>query len=226
MLVPDTFWVVEYTNGIVTVSKLNTVFVTFEVNPAAKMFVVVTELLTTKFDKVPTLVMFGWKAWETTSATFAFATFPTRFEELRFERPEAFPRYRLDVKIPETVRPVRVPTLVMFGWKAWETTSATFAFATLPTRFEALRFEIPEPLDTTRRPETVRPVRVPTLVMFGWDAWETTSATFAFATFPTRFEELRFERPEAFPRYRLDVKIPETVRPVRVPTLVMFGWDA
>ena len=174
MLVPDTFWVVEYTNGIVTVSKLNTVFVTFEVNPAAKMFVVVTELLTTKFDKVPTLVMFGWKAWETTSATFAFATFPTRFEELRFERPEAFPRYRLDVKIPETVRPVRVPTLVMFGW----------------------------------------------------DAWETTSATFAFATLPTRFEELRFERPEAFPRYRLDVKIPETVRPVRVPTLVILGWDA
>ena len=170
MLVPDTFWVVEYTNGIVTVSKLNTVFVTFEVNPAAKMFVVVTELLTTKFDKVPTLVMFGWKAWETTSATFAFATLPTRFEELRFE--------------------------------------------------------IPEPLDTTRRPETVRPVRVPTLVILGWDAWETTSATFAFATFPTRFEELRFERPDAFPRYRPDVKIPETVRPVRVPTLVILGWDA
>jgi hypothetical protein len=37
----DTFWVVEYTKGIVTVSKLKVVFVAFDVNPAVKIFVVV-----------------------------------------------------------------------------------------------------------------------------------------------------------------------------------------
>ena len=61
----------------------------------------------------------------------------------------------------------------------------------------------------------MRPVRVPTLVMFGWDAWETTSATFAFATFPTRFEELRFARPEAFEA----MSKPDTVSPVVVRAL-------
>ena len=40
MLVEATFSVVEFTNGIVSVSKLNTVFVEFEVKPAATMFVV------------------------------------------------------------------------------------------------------------------------------------------------------------------------------------------
>ena len=42
------------------------------------MLVVVTELLTAKLLKSPTLVMLGCAAWDTTRATLAFATFPTR----------------------------------------------------------------------------------------------------------------------------------------------------
>ena len=37
---PATFMVDEYTNGIVTVSKLNTVLVALDVNPAETIFVV------------------------------------------------------------------------------------------------------------------------------------------------------------------------------------------
>ena len=43
------------------------------------------------------------------------ATFPTRFEELRFEIAEPFPVNKLEFKIPETVKEVKVPTLVMLG---------------------------------------------------------------------------------------------------------------
>jgi hypothetical protein len=62
-----------------------------------------------------------------------------------FERPEAFPVYKFEFKIPETVREVRVPTDVMLGWEACETTRATLAFATLPTKFDELRDEIEAP---------------------------------------------------------------------------------
>ena len=41
------------------------------------------------------------------------------------------------------------------------------ALATFPTKFEELRFEIPEPLETIKRPWTVRPVKVPNEVMLG-----------------------------------------------------------
>ena len=67
---------------------------------------------------------------------------------------------------PETVSPVSVPTDVMLGWAAWDTTRATLEFATLPTRFEELMFEIPEPFEAISKPETVSPVSVPTLVIF------------------------------------------------------------
>jgi hypothetical protein len=143
--------------------------------------------------RVPTLVMLGWKGWETTRATLEFATFPTRFDELRFEIAEPFDA----ISNPETVRPVSVPKLVMLGWKGWETTRATLEFATFPTRFDELMFEIAEPFDAISNPETVRPVSVPTLVMLGWKGWETTRATLEFATLPTRFDELMFEIAEA-----------------------------
>ena len=42
------------------------------------------------------------------------------------------------------------------------------AAAILPITFAALMFEMPEPFDTIKRPFIVSPVRVPTLVMFGW----------------------------------------------------------
>jgi hypothetical protein len=42
---------------------------------------------------------------------------------------------------------------------------------------------------------------------------------------PTRFDEFKFEIPEPFPVIKFELKIPATVRPVSVPTLVMLGWD-
>lgn len=97
---------------------------------------------------------------------------PVRFDEFIFEIPEPFPLIRelwieFKFEIPETLRDDRVPSDVMLGWEGCETTRATFAFATLPTRLEEFIFEIPDPLETTSNPFTVRPVRVPTDVMLG-----------------------------------------------------------
>ena len=100
---------------------------------------------------------------ETVRATVEFATFPVTFEPLMFEIPDPLEA----TKRPWMFRPVRVPTLVILGWEAWETTRAIFACATLPTRFDEFRFEIPEPLDTVSKPLTVSPVRVPTEVILG-----------------------------------------------------------
>ena len=74
--------------------------------------------------------------------------------------------------------------------------------------FAPFMFEIPEPLPLIRElviefkfeiPETFREVRIPTEVTLGWEGWETTRATLAWATFPTKFEEFRLLRPDALP---------------------------
>ena len=134
LLVLETFRVVEFTNGIVSVLKKNVVFVELDriepgtvksfVTTFAKLLVVktfikfetkfevVTELETARLLSVPTLVIFGWAGWLTTSAKLDEATFPTRFDELMFESPEAFEAIKrpLIVKRDETV-----PTDVMLG---------------------------------------------------------------------------------------------------------------
>jgi len=144
-------------------------------------------------DKVPTLVMLGCKGCETTRATLALATFPTKLLELMFEIAEPFEA----IKRPLTVKVVdKVPTLVMLGCKGCETTRATLALATLPTKLLELMFEIAEPFEAIKRPLTVKVVEeVPTLVILGCRGWETTRATFALATFPTSTELWMFESP-------------------------------
>ena len=119
-----------------------------------------------------------------------------------FERPEAFPVYKFEFKIPATVREVRVPTEVMLGCEACDTTKAKVACATFPVTLEPVMFERPEALEPISSPFTVRPVSVPTDVMFGCEAWETTKAKLAFATLPVTLDPVRFERPEPFPVYR------------------------
>jgi len=164
----------------------------------------------------------------TLEATLAVATLPTRLEEFKFEIAEPFPVIRLVTiefrfEIPETFRLVKIPTDVMLSWEGFVTLEATLAAATFPTRFEEFRFEIAEPLETTSNPETVRPVKVPTEVILGWAGFVTLEATLAAETFPTRFEEFRFEIAEPFPENKFVCKIPETVRLVKVPTEVMLG---
>ena len=80
----------------------------------------------------------------------------------------------------------------------WAAAVTLWAVPTVET-FVPLIFPIADPLEAINRPWTFRPVRVPTLVMLGCVAWETTSATFAFATFPTKFEEFSDDRPDPFP---------------------------
>ena len=222
-------------------------------------------------------MILGCAGCETTRATLACATLPTRLAEFRFEAPEAL----LAIRRPWTVRvePAAL-TLVILGWDPWLTTMATLACATFPTRLAEFRFEAPEALLATMRPEmttpptilavvetfnvvdemkgivsvsklktvfvaldvnpaatilvvykvlatfelpaTFRVVMMPTDVILGWAGCETTRATLAWATFPTRFAEFRFEAPEAL----LTIRRPWTVIEFPTePTLVILGWD-
>ena len=43
-------------------------------------------------------------------------------------------------------------------------------------------FEIAEPLEAMSNPDTVRPVKVPTEVMLGWDDWTTELAVITVST--------------------------------------------
>ena len=147
--------------------------------------------------RVPRLVMLGWEGLVTTTDVGTVET----LAPFMFEIPEPLET----IKSPCTERPVNVPTDVTFGWAGWDTTRATLALATFPTRLEDLRFEIPEPFPEYRvdetderfdKPETFRVVRTPTDVMLSWAGLVTTPATLAAATFPIKFEELRFEIPE------------------------------
>ena len=54
--------------------------------------------------------------------------------------------------VPDTLRLVRIPTLVMFGWAGWETTRATVELATFPKTLAPFKFEIAEPFEAVRSP--------------------------------------------------------------------------
>ena len=108
--------VVTLIYGIVIVSKKNVVFTELAIkDPGTTRLAVLDVPDTLRFVKIPTDVMFGCDACDTTSATFAFATFPVTLDPEMFASPEAFPVYKFEFKIPETVRDVRTPTLVIFG---------------------------------------------------------------------------------------------------------------
>jgi len=59
----------------------------------------------------------------------AVPTVLTIFAPFMFEIAEPFPEIKFELKIPETVRLVRVPTEVMLGWAGWTT---ELAVATVP----------------------------------------------------------------------------------------------
>ena len=152
-------------------------------------FEAVSKPLTVSPVRVPSDVMFGWKGWETTIATFALATLPTMAAAVKLAMPRPFEDtsdvvaitlgmrrvsknivtfVELAVRTLATLIDVRFPREVMLGWAGCETTRATLALATLPVMAAAVRFAIPEPLEAVSKPLTVRPVRVPRDVMLGW----------------------------------------------------------
>ena len=59
----------------------------------------------------------------------------------------------------------------------------------------------------------------------GWEAWDTTRATSAFATFPTRLDELRDEIEDPFPAMFVIVAVPRTYRFEPVGGLLMVPID-
>jgi hypothetical protein len=81
-----TFRVVEFTNGIVRVSKLNTVVVAFEVKPADTILVVVTVLVTVRF--VKGCIIFAEFTFEIVLPYMSeeFTTPKARLEAFRLER--------------------------------------------------------------------------------------------------------------------------------------------
>ena len=134
------------------------------------------------------------------------------------DNPEAFPVRRLACKIPVTVRAVMfaVVTTLRFEQSRLET-EALEAFR-IPT-FETLDLRrlknavlaprppvtlavVNQPVAMLAVPETLRFTRVPKLVIFDWVlvSWREVRG-------PTRFEEVRLERPEPFPVYSWDVTV-------------------
>ena len=166
--------------------------------------------------------MFDWIGFVTEAAVF---TVPYTLEAETYVIPAPLPDKDPAATVPETVRLVSVPRLVMFGWALAVTAPEA---AILPITFAALMFEIPEPFDATKRPLTTRPVRVPTLVMFGWAGFDTLKARFettdAFAVWtfvipvPSPYKNMAFITP-------VWVR-PVTVRLLRVPRPVMFDCRA
>ena len=130
--------------------------------------------------RVPTDVMLGCEACETTVAKKACETVPVTFAPLILSIPDPSEI----IASPLTLRLVRVPTEVMFGCEACETTVAKNARETVPVTFEPLIFDIPDPFEIIALPFTVRLVSVPTEVILGCEACETTRAKVDLATFP------------------------------------------
>ena len=59
---------------------------------------------------------------------------------------------------------MRVPRLVILGWEGVITDCDVGTVET----FDPFMFEIPEPLETIKRPWTLREFRTPKLVTLGW----------------------------------------------------------
>jgi hypothetical protein len=155
------------------------------------------------------------------------ATFPTRLDEFRFERPEAFPIIRPPFKIPVTVR-VTMFAVVMtlrFEHSRLET-EALDAFRKLVSDVLVLRrlkkavlaprpsvtlAVVNHPVVMLAVPETLRFTRVPKLVIFDWvfESWREVRGL-------TRFDELRLESPEAFPKYNWEVRVSTSAPPTTV----------
>lgn len=118
-----------------------------------------------------------------------------------------------------TERLVNVPTDVMLGWAAFVTDPAVFAKLTVPVRFATCTFDsvLPPPMnkEALTFPDEYKPVRVPTEVILGCDAFVTLWAVPTVLT----FAPFMFEIAEPFEA----TSSPLTVKEFRIPKLVMLG---
>ncbi len=155
------------------------------------------------------------------------ATLPTRFEELMFERPEAFPVRRPPFKIPVTVRADMFAVAKTLRFEQSKLETAAFDAlrklvfdvlvlrrlknAVLAPRPPVTLAVVNHPFAMLAVPETLRFTRVPNDVIFDWvfESWREVRA-------PVRFEELRLESPEAFPKYNWEVRTSIDVPPTTV----------
>ena len=183
----------------------------------AKTLFVVTALLTARFDRMPTDVMFGWAGAVTERAV---PTVPIIFEAWRFERPDAFPVRSPPNSTPDTFRPLKVPSEVIFVCAFPVTAEARVEKGMVPTMFADWMFERACP-DPTMSPETASDVSVPTEVMFVCAAPETDDAK---GTDPTIEAPGMFVSPTPSPEIVPPMRDPVTDREDRVPTEVMLGW--
>ena len=165
--------------------------------------------------------MFPCAGSVTLMAMLAAATLPTRFEELTLDNPDPFPVKRLAV----TAAMFAVVTTLMFEQSKLET-EAFDAFrklvfdvlvlrrlknAVLAPRPPVTLAVVNHPVEMLAVPETLRFTRVPTDVIFDWvfESWREVSGL-------TRFEELRLESPEAFPKYKSEVMVSTKPPPTTV----------
>jgi hypothetical protein len=142
----------------------------------------------------------------TLEATLAAATFPTKFEEFKFERPDALP-----INNPPN-RVVILAVVITLRFDVSKLETAPFAALRKPV-FEVLVLSTlkkavlaPRPPVTLAvvnhafailaTPDTLREFRMPKLVIFDWvfESWREVSGF-------TRFEALTLDNPEPFPMY-------------------------
>ena len=142
----------------------------------------------------------------TLEATLAAATFPTKFEEFRFERPDALP-----INNPPN-RVVILAVVITLRFDVSKLETAPFAALRKPV-FEVLVLRrlkkavlapsppvtlavVNQPVAIFAVPDTLRFTRVPSDVIFDWvfESWREVSGF-------TRFEALTLDNPEPFPMY-------------------------
>ena len=174
--------------------------------------------------RVPTDVIFACAGFTTTPAVFEKLTVPERFATGKADKAAPDPMKVAAVTVPKTSRELRVPTLVMFPWEGFVTAPAVLEKLTVPERFATGKPDraAPDPMKdaAVTLVKTSRELSVPTDVMLVWAGLVTLEATLAAATFPTRFDELTLDKPDASEA----MSNPATVRALRTPTDVILGW--
>src|SRR5215217_3350921 len=138
-------------------------------------------------------------------------------------------------RLPVTVREVSVPTLVIWGWDVFtdnvpevdvKPVPAVIAKPSTYALVVACAAKVGVPTATV--PETTRDESVPTLVIWGWDAFTDNVPELNVRPVPAvrKVSTYAFVAACAGKVGVPTVAVPETARDESVPTLVIWVWDA